>query len=889
MADEKYDISDQGDSGMKKNYLMNVTRKLLWLVAGGCFLGLGTWVNQAHAATVSGTISGFNGEEICVTAIPSLGGSGCEDMDWGNTVGIGSNAGDGTYTITESEENFPEGDYYLWFDAGCGDTNSSTYLIAEYWTSDGEGTTDCNQAGKFNTSESISRNIILAAGGRISGTISGTNGQDVCINANSLSDGGQNGCDAWNWVGGGMAGSDGTYSFRAPAGTYYLSTDTNCSGSNPNNLPNEMFTNDGQGTSDCSQADTVTVSTNATTSGNNVALEEGAVVSGTISGTLGQEVCVDIMELPSGGTNGCDMLIPIANTSTAADGSYSVVVPGGDFYLSINPDCYDGVNENFLIGEFWTNDDQGSSDCALANSFTVAAGESTTKNLTLEQGAVISGTISGTNGDSVCVTARKLRDGSTNSCDTDWIAGWGTEPDGSFSFIAPPGTYYLDISADCGDGNPYNLVNEYWTSDGEGTPYCNQAESSEFSVGTNPDKNLTLAPGGFISGTITRVPDTGDWNDLEVIVLYFNGEWYQWLHSGPVNSDGTYTTNPLPTGNFYVQFRDNNNQFQEELYNNVPTWDPEAAQLVTVTAPATTSNINATLQHITDDRYHPAWTGINTWHDYDNTSMTTTTSATGDLQLKQFDGSENAGINYNFELSVTTPSGTCNDDNAYADMAWRLRVNDNNGNGIIDDDEQRSPAVLNWFGNSCNFGSTPHAAGTYTFNATLPDSTVLTKTMTGVSAGLTTSQIPPVTGLTANWNSPADDELTLSWTLPGTAYPDGSDIEIRVYTYKNGTPTNNQIRVSTLPIDATHYTFPPEYTIIFFNRNVDQILVQVRTRKWDGTSMTMSRNLQAYTVDYTTDTLTPAPAISMTLLDINGDGKTGLEEAIHSLKTISGY
>lgn len=756
---------------MRKNKQNYLSHKFLCLIASCCFLGVIAGHNPAYAlTTIAGTISGNNSEIICVTAVPHSGTTACDDLDWNNSFGTGS-ATNGTYSI----ENVEDGEYYLWVDPECGDPPFSTYLLAEYWTSDSQGTDNCSLAETFDTTVNTDlKNVMLAAGGIISGTISGTNGQEVCINAQT----GPNGCNIL-WVAGGMAASDGTFSFRAPAGTYYLTTHAECTGSNPNNLADKSWTSDGQGTTDCSQAESFSVPVNTTITNKDIALEQGAVISGTISGTNGQEVCVN---------------------------------------------------------------------------------------------------------------AVKLRDGADNNCDNEWVSGGSTAADGTFSFNAPAGTYILNTDVKCGGNNANlnNLVDESWTSDEQGTPYCSQAESFAVSTGINPAKNFVIEPGGFISGTITRDPDSGDWNDLEVQILYDNGQWYQWFTSGPVNSDGTYTTNLLPTGNFYVQFIDNSNQFQRELYNNVPDWDQDSAQPVPVTAPSTTPNINVTLKQITDDRYYPGWSFVSTYHTYNNSDMSFTTRSEAETTVIHFsNGSIDTRQTIESDLSVVAPSGTCSDDFHYTDFLWRYLVKDSNRNGIIEDSEDRDPSSTTYVGKVCNLGAAPHAGGNYTYQITLPDSSVLTKTLTGISAGLTTSELPPVSGVTANWNYPSDNELTVSWTLPGITYPVDSFIEIRLYMYRNGSYINNQIRMVNFPNDLTQFTFDSGVTTLFDNGTTDQILIDVRVRALGQRYGTTTRTRQSYSFDREADTLTPAP-IHMTLFDVNGDKKTGLEEAIHSLKAVSG-
>ncbi len=120
-----------------------------------------------------------------------------------------------------------------------------------------------------------------------------------------------------------------------------------------------------------------------------------------------------------------------------------------------------------------------------------------------------------------------------------------------------------------------------------------QAEPVTVTSGTTvPDINVTLAPLGYITGTITAA-DTGAAMPNAGIKVY--GE-----NGGPVgdtvyaDADGHYRTSGLPDGHYYIYFDRNDWTFyRSEYYGHATNWDNAIS--VTVSAPAAVPNINVAL------------------------------------------------------------------------------------------------------------------------------------------------------------------------------------------------------------------------------------------------------------------------------------------------------
>lgn len=207
-------------------------------------------------------------------------------------------------------------------------------------------------------------------------------------------------------------------------------------------------------------------------------------------------------------------------------------------------------------------------------------------------------------------------------------------------------------------------------------------------------------------------------------------------------------------------------------------------------------------------------------------------------------------------------------------QSYQLRLQDTDRDGFINADEFNASTTdyyrkINTY---CTFAS-PHAAADYTFNLTLNDGSVITKTISAQS-GAEKSELPPVENLDANWDS-TTREMAIAWTLP-VAYNENDKLEIRVYSYRYGVRAPAELRITNLPSSLTNFYLSRAMTSVFDTPFTNEIQVQVRVYRWGSDQNTMS--LANATRNY--------PFISS--LDINGDAKVGIAEVINTLKVLSG-
>lgn len=544
-----------------------------------------------QGARISGHVTGVSrGDHICLYAYTQVEGDPCNRDQQAGGSDIDEN-GDYSFVV-------PPGTYFIYFDPSCGvNTNN---LLPEYWTTDNNGTIDCNQADNFlvNAGDETTKNITLdQQGAIISGTATDLNQNPIeglTVEAST------SGCN-WGTSYYATTDADGNYAITVPGGAQFkVGSCQNC-GNSPSGFWLDEFWDGADGTSDCNSAGIIT-SDIATPQTANFELAPGARISGQITGNYGDNVCINAFTLID---NTCNREQWAGGTGSDESGNYSLVVPAGTYFLQFDPDC--GNNPNYLLGEYWKDGDQGTTDCAEASSFTLAnAGDQTTKNIALDQpGAVISGHISGTAGGTVCVNLAVQNSGNQGICDASW-PGYGrhTDANGDYSFVAPPGTYLLSTSP-CGPDDPSYLVHESWTDDSNGTTDCSQADSFELSTGTNPSKNIALAMGGKVAGHVyeagSSTPISGE---TFVRVDAYAGDPCadnSYIGGADVDlSDGSYITSGLPPGEVFIKVNHAEHHADSWWTATGITDDCSKASPVTVTASATTGGKDFSLPKDTD-------------------------------------------------------------------------------------------------------------------------------------------------------------------------------------------------------------------------------------------------------------------------------------------------
>ncbi len=426
-------------------------------------------------------------------------------------------------------------------------------------------------------------------------------------------------------------------------------------GNNPDILLDESWTTDNAGTTDCNQADTFTLAAGEETTKNIALDQQGARISGHISGDYGTNVCADAYKPVDGNT--CNRNERAGAGGPDINGNYSVIVPAGTYFMHFRPDC--GNNPNSLLDESWTTDNAGTTDCNQADTFTLTAGNETTKDITLDQ---LGGKITGTVSDEKGVINGELENTGVSVFSGDvcgnhqHILGQRLGTNGTYNITLPlAGEYFLSTNSN----SPYYIMKWFAGFDNLGKPLssqnCQDAAKLTFTGGTNliEHADFTIGTGGgAISGTLYHsdgvTPITGQ-NDIGANV---------WIGADPCNAqhvqgagvnpdNGRYILGGLAPGNYFLRSFSNDgaNFISEYWASPESTTNCAQSQQVTVLAGQTETGKNFQLEE---------GGGVSGFV-YEQDGVTPLTGESTDVRVDAFSGNP---CNYNFvgggNVNVTT-------------------------------------------------------------------------------------------------------------------------------------------------------------------------------------------------------------------------------------------
>ncbi len=322
-----------------------------------------------------------------------------------------------------------------------------------------------------------------------------------------------------------------------------------------------------------SEGELVSATAGSTTSGINAALQEGAKITGTVTNVAtkaavqGIYVCARLAS--TGGYVGSCVL-----TNTA--GEYALVgLPSGEYKVEF---------EGYSTGAgYLTQFYNGKGTLAEATPLSVTVGTTTSGiNAALQEAAKVTGTVTNAStkaavqGIEVC--ARLASTGAyTGSCQL-------TNAKGEYAVTGlPSGEYKIEFDA---FSSSANYLTQYYN----GKSSLEAANAVSATAGsTTSGIDAALQEGGKIAGTVTNALTKAAVNGLEVCA---SGTTTQCANT---NASGEYTIQRLPTGSYTVTFYGNSGGLNliTQYYNGKAA--SGEANPVSVTAPSTTSGINAAM------------------------------------------------------------------------------------------------------------------------------------------------------------------------------------------------------------------------------------------------------------------------------------------------------
>jgi hypothetical protein len=413
-------------------------------------------------------------------------------------------------------------------------------------------------------------NFALAAGGRISGTITDSSSSLPLVNV---------GLRIYDSTGvqvtDGFTDAAGNYISRSglQTGDYFVRT------ANSQGYINELYDNIACVGCNPTTGTPISVTVGSTTSGKDFALTTGGLISGAITDATTSN--------PLGG-----ITVQIYNasgifvTSNLSDGagiytSGAGLTTGTYYALTFNGSGY--INELYNNITCLTN-----CNITSGTGISVTTGSTTSGiDFALAAGGRISGTITdaATSAPIQSVSVRII-----NSSGFQVATGFTSVLGGYISAAGlPAGTYYVRTS------NSLGFVDELY--DNIACVSCIPTTGTPITVtagATTSGINFALVAGGRISGTVTDAATSAPLANIDVEIYNAGGAF---ITRGTTNSSGIYTSETgLPGGTYYARTF-NSEGYIDELYNNITclTCNVTTGTPISVTAGATTSGINFAL------------------------------------------------------------------------------------------------------------------------------------------------------------------------------------------------------------------------------------------------------------------------------------------------------
>lgn len=493
--------------------------------------------------TVLGSISGTvtsGGEpldDICVRAWRQD-----DEGDWDSVK-------DWCYAADYELTGLPAGQYKLEFDP------SSSSLATEWYEDAPTRDAATVVAVEDGTAQTI--DVDIPTGSTLLGEVTSEAG-DAPLEGIEVRAYAPSGGNSWTDVASTRTDPLGDYSFALPGGTYRVQF------SPGRGHLGEWFDNKPS----LATATSVTLPSGGATAEADAALTQGGEVTGTVTNPQGNGFLASVRAYRR---NSDGTYSDFTERGTDSDGYFSLSLPAGTYKLE-----YTGFR---LATEWWDNETSE----ADADPITVVAGGTYSgKNAQLDAGATVSGHVTDANGDDLAgvrVAAYRLfGPGDAFSTFSDY-----TDASGEFLIAGlEEGTYTLEY-----DDNEH--LTEYW----QDKPAL--ASADFFAVprsGVVVGKDAQLADGGHLEGRVTA--DGNDYEEGDVELWRHGPDGWTDIAETESDGEGYYEFGGLATGQYAVRF-EGRDGLASEWWDDKPT--RAQADLVEVTAGATTEDIDAELEH----------------------------------------------------------------------------------------------------------------------------------------------------------------------------------------------------------------------------------------------------------------------------------------------------
>jgi len=462
------------------------------------------------------------------------------------TAGVTTTA-TGEYTVS----GLATGEYKVEFSLPYGSTLN--YLPQYY-----DSKTSLSEASEVSVvagSTASGINASLATGGQIAGTVTSTGtkaaveGIEVCAQDSGGQSG--NGCAITN--------SKGEYTVSSlPSGSYTVIF-------YPLDAPNflEQYYN---GKTSSTEADTVAVTAGSTTSGINATMVVGGQITGTVTSAATKAAL--------GGIEVCATPIGSGNEQCASTSSVGEYVIVGLATSEYKVELYSSDGQNYLPQYY-----KGKESSTEAEVVTVTAGSTT---LGINAAMVVGGEITGKVTSASTKSALASGQVTVYNSDGSSVGFAQTSASGEYTVSdLPTGSYKVEFSFSTG---------VYFTQYYSGKESSLEASLVSVAAGaTASGVDAAMLEGAHITGKVTSEASSAGIKGIEVCAE--TGGLFG--HCATTDSAGEYDISGLSTADYKIAFFSNGLNYITQYYKDTTTWAD--ASTVTVTAGATTANINAAM------------------------------------------------------------------------------------------------------------------------------------------------------------------------------------------------------------------------------------------------------------------------------------------------------
>ncbi len=551
-------------------------------------------INQTMptGSEITGTVTDGSAQPVANVAVYAFQASG----PYSGPVGSVCTAANGSYAIVGLQPGtYSVGFVPLTTPGTCGGTSN---YVPQYYTGSAGGAATLGGALAFMLGAgTVKANVnatLTTHGGEVTGTVTNTSGQPAAnVEVDAYSPNGDE-------LAGDAACTNGAGQYTLlglPTGSYVLNfqpSDASFPGAlacaSSGDYLFQWYSGALGGAPSLANTLPVSVTAGATSSNVNTVMVTAGTISGAVVDSSAQPVAnVRVTAISSAGNSSGP------GACTGNDGTYTI--PGlaaGVWHVEFSPGC--GVRANFATA-YYDGIPGGSADLGGALGVLVADGADTGNiDATLEAGASPGGQITGT------VTkagGQPLKHVEVDLYAAIFGATWATctGADGTYAFDhLQAGSYRVEFNA---AGTQCASAGDFVTQYYDDASTLAGATSVTLADGqTDANIDATLVSGGDVSGTVT---DTSSHPLADVAVDAYDPSGTQ-LEEVCTNALGQYTLTGLASGSYDVGFQPGSeaatcfgagDNYLAEFFNGELTL--AAATAVSVSAGATTPNVNATL------------------------------------------------------------------------------------------------------------------------------------------------------------------------------------------------------------------------------------------------------------------------------------------------------